>query len=98
MRIAIVGAGVSGLVCRRTLLVQGPQVVVFEKSRDVVGYRRPDSREPERAAYHCAAPLVRAERERGMRSPLASGQRAPHPTHRAGSRAQDGRSLRVILA
>jgi len=37
VRIAIVGAGVSGLVCGRTLASQGHQVVVFEKSRGVGG-------------------------------------------------------------
>lgn len=37
MRIAIVGAGASGLVCGRTLVAQGHQVVVFEKSRGLGG-------------------------------------------------------------
>lgn len=37
MRIAIIGAGVSGLACARTLHRLGHEVVVFEKSRGVSG-------------------------------------------------------------
>lgn len=36
-RVAVVGAGVSGLVCARGLAADGHQVVVFEKSRGVGG-------------------------------------------------------------
>ena len=37
MRIAIIGAGISGLVCARRLVVKGVQVLIFEKSRSFGG-------------------------------------------------------------
>ena len=37
MRIAIIGAGISGLVCARRLVGQGAQVLLLEKSRSLAG-------------------------------------------------------------
>ena len=37
LRVAVVGAGISGLICARTLLDHGLAVTVFEKSRGVGG-------------------------------------------------------------
>jgi renalase len=37
MQIAVIGAGISGLVCAQKLAVAGHQVVVFEKSRSLGG-------------------------------------------------------------
>jgi predicted NAD/FAD-dependent oxidoreductase len=44
-RIAIIGAGISGLACGQALLRAGASVVVFEKSRSLGGrLRHPDLR------------------------------------------------------
>ena len=37
MRIAMIGAGISGLVCARRLVAQGVQVLILEKSRSLAG-------------------------------------------------------------
>ena len=37
MHIAIVGAGLAGLICARQLQEQGNQVVVYEKEREICG-------------------------------------------------------------
>ncbi len=74
-RVAVVGAGVAGLLCARTLADHGIDVVVFEKSRGLGG-RCATRRESEWQFDHGAqyftsrnrtlAPLMEAWRERGL--------------------------------
>ncbi|MBJ7286116.1 MAG: FAD-dependent oxidoreductase, partial [Akkermansiaceae bacterium] len=37
MKIAVIGAGISGLVCARHLVASGQEVTVLEKSRSLGG-------------------------------------------------------------
>ena len=48
-KVAVIGAGISGLVCARLLVEHGMEVTVFEKSRGIGG-RMSTRRSPE--GYH----------------------------------------------
>ena len=79
LRVAVVGAGISGLICARTLVDHGTDVVVFEKSRGAGG-RMATRRTAEGAQFdHGAQYLtVRDGRfERYVKSWLQDGIVAP---------------------
>ncbi len=78
-RVAIVGAGVSGLICARSLLHHDVEVTVLEKSRGVGG-RMATRRTAEGPAYDHGAQYftVRDERfERSVKSWMQEGIVAP---------------------
>lgn len=52
LRVAVVGAGISGLTCARALRDQGHEVVVFEKSRGVGGRAATRRRENDQGQDH----------------------------------------------
>ena len=65
MRIAVVGGGISGLMCARALADRDCEVVVFEQGRSVGGRlttRR--SRDPGSPAFDLGAPMFRVTDER----------------------------------
>lgn len=65
-RVAIIGAGISGLVCARTLLDHGVETIVFEKSRGVGG-RMATRRTAEGPAFDHGAQYFTARDERFRR-------------------------------
>lgn len=64
-RVAVVGAGLAGLVCARTLKDHGLEVVVFDKSRGVGG--RMATRRTDTARFDHGAQYVTARDERFVR-------------------------------
>ena len=78
-KVAIIGAGISGLVCARLLVEQGMEVTVFEKSRGVGG-RMATRRTPEGCHFDHGAQYFTVRDERFRRyvdSWLADGLVAP---------------------
>ena len=65
-RVAVIGAGISGLVCARLLVEQGMEVTVFEKSRGVGG-RMATRRTPEGCHFDHGAQYFTVRDERFRR-------------------------------
>lgn len=68
MRVAVIGGGISGLACARTLSDQGCEVTVYDQGRSVGGRlatRR--SRDPNAPAFDHGAPFFRITDERFAR-------------------------------
>lgn len=72
-RVAVIGAGVAGAVCARSLAGAGARVTVFDKGRSVGG--RLAQRRREGAVFDHGAQFVRP-RDRGLARLLARGVRA----------------------
>ena len=60
-RVAIIGAGISGLACARQLAKAGVSVVVFDKGRGIGG--RVATRRAGDLQFDHGAPFVRAQRD-----------------------------------
>jgi photolyase PhrII len=77
-RVAIIGAGISGIAAARTLVDHGLDVVVYDKGRAVGGRLSSKTREPPLADHGAPSFTVRDPRFRRALAPLLeSGDAAP---------------------